>query len=415
MVISDMKDALDPTQYGNQKNISIQHYLVRLLHRVISSVDRNSKGEINAVLCMFVDWKQAYSRQCHTLGVQSFINNGVRPSLIPILISYFEDREMRVKWHGKLSEPRKLPGGGAMGASLGNWEFLSQTNDNADCVPEEDRFEFVDDLTTLEIINLLTVGLSSFFMKSQVPSDIPEHGQVVDGKNLKSQRYLKQLNEWTENHKMVISEKKTKAMIFNFTDNYQFSTRLQLKGRNIEIVDKMKILCTIVDSKLSWDDNCSMIIKKVNARMQLIRGLICFGASTEEMVHMWILFCRSVLEQSCVVWGTSLTQKNIENLERTQKTFAKTVLKEKYKDYDNALTHLNLDSLESRRKQMCLKFAKQGIKNNTLNDLFQVNDKLHNMKTREDNVYKVNFANTDRLKNSSVICMQNWLNEDARN
>ena len=110
----------------------------------------------------------------------------------------------------------------------------------------------------------------------------------------------------------------------------------------------MKILGTIVDSKLSWDENCSMIIKKVNARMQLIRGLISFGASTEEMVHMWILFCRSVLEQSCVVWGTSLTQENIENLERTQKTFAKTVLKEKYKDYDNALTHLNLDSLESR-------------------------------------------------------------------
>jgi hypothetical protein len=49
-----------------------------------------------------------------------------------------------------------------MGASLGNWEFLSQTNDNADCVPEDDRFKFVDDLTTLEVINLLTVGLSSF-------------------------------------------------------------------------------------------------------------------------------------------------------------------------------------------------------------------------------------------------------------
>ena len=63
---------------------------------------------------------------------------------------------------------------------------------------------------------------------------------------------------------------------------------------------------------------------------------------------------------------------------------------------------------------MCLK-AKNGIKNNTLNDLFQVSDKVHTMKTREDNIYKVNFTNTDRLKNSSVICMQNWLNEDARN
>ena len=77
MVIFDMKGALDPSQYGNQKHISIQHYLVRLLNRNITSVDKNSKGEVNAVLCMFIDWKQAYSRQCHTLGVQSFIKNGV--------------------------------------------------------------------------------------------------------------------------------------------------------------------------------------------------------------------------------------------------------------------------------------------------------------------------------------------------
>ena len=87
---------------------------------------------------------------------------------------------MRVKWHGKLSTSRKLPGGGAMGANLGNWEFLSQTNSNADCVPVEDRFKFVDDLSTIEIINLLTVGLSSLNMKHQVPSDVPEHGQFVD-------------------------------------------------------------------------------------------------------------------------------------------------------------------------------------------------------------------------------------------
>ena len=47
---------------------------------------------------------------------------------------------------------------------------------------------------------------------------------------------------------------------------------------------------------------------------------------------------------------------------------------------------------------MCIKFAKNGIKNNTLNDLFQVNDKKHKMETRENNNYNVTFANTDRLK-----------------
>ena len=60
-----------------------------------------------------------------------------------------------------------------MRACLGNWEFLSQTNDNAECVPGDDRFRFVDELTTLEVINLLTVGLSSIYMKSQVPSELP--------------------------------------------------------------------------------------------------------------------------------------------------------------------------------------------------------------------------------------------------
>ena len=412
MVISDMKETLDPSQYGNQKYISIQHYLVRFFNCIISNLDKNYKGEVNAVLCMFVEWKQAYSRQCHTLGIKSFIKNGVRPSLIPILVSYFEDREMRVKWHDKLSEPRKLPGGGAMGASLGNWEYLSQTNDSANCVPEEDRFKFVDDLSTLEIINLLTVGLSSLLMKDHVPSDIPDHGQYIQSDKLKSQAYLQTINEWTENHKMVISEKKTKAMIFNFTENYQFTTRLGLKGKNIEMVDQMKILGTIINTRLSWDENCNEIIKKVNARMQLIRELQSFGATNDEMVHFWILFCRSVLEQSCVVWGSSLTQENIENLERTQKTFSKLVLKEKYKSYENALLILNLDKLETRRNDMALRFAKNGIKNKTLCDLFPINNKNHKMNTRNNEKYEVNFACTDRLKNGCIIKMQNLLNED---
>ena len=98
---------------------------------------------------------------------------------------------------------------------------------------------------------------------------------------------------------------------------------------------------------------------------------------------------------------------------KNPKTYAKLVLKEKYKNYENALILLDLNSLEERRKEMCLKFAKNGIKNKTLNDLFPMNEKMHPMKTRENNKFKVNFANTDRLKNSSIISMQNMLNEDS--
>ena len=112
-----------------------------------------------------------------------------------------------------------------MGATLGNWEYLSQTNGNADCVPEDYRYKFIDDLSTLEVINLLTVGLSSFNFKHEVASDIPTHGQIINNTNLKSQKYLDDINQWTEEHKMVINQKKTKAMIFNVTTNNQFTTR----------------------------------------------------------------------------------------------------------------------------------------------------------------------------------------------
>ena len=128
----------------------------------------------------------------------------VRPSLIPVLISYFQSRNMRIKWHGALSQPRKMPGSGAMGSSIGNQEFSSQTNHNSDCVPKENRFKFVDELSVLEIVNLISIGIEPFDIMKQVPNDLQIHGQFVDSQKLKSQEYLNQINRWTVQQEMII-------------------------------------------------------------------------------------------------------------------------------------------------------------------------------------------------------------------
>ena len=208
MIAKDMEERQDPTQYGNRKRTGIQHYLVRMINRILSETDKNKKGEIKAVLCTFIDWKEAYSRQSHILGVKSFISNGVRPSLIPLLISYFKAREMRIKWHDHLSKPRLMPGSGAMGSHIGNLEFDSQTNHNADSVPEEDPFKFVDYLSCLEIINLINIGLASHNWKQQVSNDIPTHGQIIPNTSLKFQKYIEEISTWTKNQQMLISEEK---------------------------------------------------------------------------------------------------------------------------------------------------------------------------------------------------------------
>ena len=43
-VVEDMKTTLDPAQFGNQKGMGVQHYLVKLLDRVLSATDRCSRG-----------------------------------------------------------------------------------------------------------------------------------------------------------------------------------------------------------------------------------------------------------------------------------------------------------------------------------------------------------------------------------
>ena len=187
LIISDMSLKIDPAQYGNQKGVSIQHYLINMIHRILTVLDTNTQRETFAVIASMIDWNNAFPRHCPKLGIESFIENGVRPVLIPVLINYFQDREMSVQWHGCRSVPRKVNGGGPQGATIGLLEYLSQSNDNSDCVSESERFKFLDDLSILEIVNLLTIGITSYNLKYQIPSDVPQHNQYIPSENLVSQ------------------------------------------------------------------------------------------------------------------------------------------------------------------------------------------------------------------------------------
>ena len=94
LIISDMKEKLDPSKYGNQHGLSIQHYLVNMIHKILVDLETT---EVTAVLDTFVDWKDAFPNQCPALGLKAFFDCSVRSSLIPVLISYFQNRTVQVK------------------------------------------------------------------------------------------------------------------------------------------------------------------------------------------------------------------------------------------------------------------------------------------------------------------------------
>ena len=211
--------------------------------------------------------------------------------------------------------------------------------------------------------------------------------------NINSQIYLNNIAAWTENKKMKLNEKKTKVMIFNSSKKYQFATRLNLNNCQLETVSETHVLGTIIRSDLSWQSNTQYLVKRGYARMTILRNLYQFDIPEDDLVQIYCLYIRSVLEYNSSVWFSSITQEESDDLERVQKCACKIILKGDYTDYNSAIARLNIQTLSERRKTLAKKFAVKCTKSEKFKNLFPVNNKQH-MNLRKSEKYSVNFSHT---------------------
>ena len=98
-----------------------------------------------------------------------------------------------------------------------------------------------------------------------------------------------------------------------------------------------------------------------------------------------------------MVWHSSLTQKNRNDLERVQKSALRLILKDRYTSYKDALDVMKIVSLETRREKLCFKFAKACLKNEKSYDMFPKNKKDHTMDKRQNEKFSIRKARTERL------------------
>ena len=109
---------------------------------------------------------------------------------------------------------------------------------------------------------------------------------------------------------MKLNVKKTKNMIFNFSKDKKFSTDIRIGNESIETVSETKLLGTIITDDLKWNKNTSNIVKETNKRMQLLHKASKFTNNIKDLKQIYMLQIRSKLDQSAVVWHSSLSQKN---------------------------------------------------------------------------------------------------------
>ena len=115
-----------------------------------------------------------------------------------------------------------------------------------------------------------------------------------------------------------------------------------------------------------------------------------------------------MLEQSCQVWNSSITEENSNDIERVQKNALKIILQDGYLSYENALHIMNFQELKLRREMLCEKFAKSCVSNEKTSKMFPQKNKLKHVRKNER--FEVAYARTERLKNTSIPYMQRQLN-----
>ena len=92
-----------------------------------------------------------------------------------------------------------------------------------------------------------------------------------------------------------------------------------MEGNALEQTHKTKLLGLILRDDLSLKYNTELITKRAFTRMIILRNLYQFDVPLEELVEIYILYIRSVVEQSSVVGHSSITKGEQMDIERVQK------------------------------------------------------------------------------------------------
>ena len=196
---------------------------------------------------------------------------------------------------------------------------------------------------------MMTGLLDQYNLHEHVPSDIPADHLYLHPSTFFTQIRLDSISEWTDINLMKLNTAKSNYMIFSRSIE-EVATRLTLNGVNLEQVHVSKILGLWISEDLSWSRNTKETCIRAYARMSLLTKLKYVGTKTNDLLDVYKLFIRSILEYCSVVFHSSLTQEDVQNLERIQKTSLKVIFGDEYESYESALQKSGLETLHARQE-----------------------------------------------------------------
>ena len=225
--------------------------------------------------------------------------------------------------------------------------------------------------------------LTEYNFHLHVASDIGIDELYLPSSNFNTQLHLNTIQHWTSDNLMKLNNQKCNYMIFS-RSNTEFATRLHVNNNIIDRIEEQKILGLWLSSYLDYERNTREICSKAYCRISMLTKLKYVGTSQEDLLTIYVLFIRCLVEYCSVVWHSSLTVEQENDIERTQVVSLKVILGHRYTDYTTALLDTKLEKHSIRIEKKCLLFGLQCLKHPKLKQMFPLRKHSeHNLRNKD--------------------------------
>ena len=122
---------------------------------------------------------------------------------------------------------------------------------------------------------------------------------------------------------MDLNISKKKTIVFDSRKEKEPFIPVTIDQQSVEAVSSFKYLGTVIDSKLSFNDNVVYVYKKAQQSLYSLRKLRSFGVGRHVLESVYRSLVESVLSFNIVTWYGNLSAKNRARLARVVNTASK--------------------------------------------------------------------------------------------
>ena len=139
---------------------------------------------------------------------------------------------------------------------------------------------------------------------------------------------------------MKLNIKKCKELRVSFLEETPQLMPLLIDGHPIETLRSHKVLELMIQNNLKWDEHILRVLRRS-------------GIPSADLLTVYIALIRSILENSCEVWHSSISCYLSDKLEKIQKRALRIIYPEQ--TYKDALLLAGITKLWTSREDLCLK------------------------------------------------------------